>query len=275
MTAMLPLPVQAADGLSTCIIDARLALAPGGLVLALQLARIVPCWLTRRFWELVDGAYFYRSYPQELAPECSGDSDVAAIVDALVIWHTAWLNGALDGAFHWIGDARRESALPMHCGSDVISRYERLAESFPLTANGETGRAVEPLGACGQEAFALAAALTVHAPVILTMAGARSGQSPALCSQAGQSARLQVHGPTDWSADAAWADCIMPEKTRPLVNQLERLGTRIAAVHTFAPQALLLAPGPLAEENVDADRPEPSRDRSAWKSAHVFWHELS
>jgi len=72
-----------------------------------------------------------------------------------VTWHTAWLNGGLEGSFHWIGDARRESALPIHCCGEVISRYERLAESFP--AADEAERAVEPLALCGQEAFALAA----------------------------------------------------------------------------------------------------------------------
>src|SRR5882757_9872396 len=113
MTAMLTLPVRAADAFSTCIIDARLALAPGGLLLALQLARIIPCWLTRRFWELVDGAYFYRSYPGELAPDSDDDAGVDAVIDALVTWHTAWLNGGLDGSSHGIGDARRESALPI------------------------------------------------------------------------------------------------------------------------------------------------------------------
>src|ERR1700693_815095 len=161
MTAMLPLQVRAADGFSTCIIDARLALAPGGLVLALQLARIIPCWLTRRFWELVDGAYFYRSYPGELAPECDGDSGVDAVVDALVTWHTAWLNGGRDGSFHWISDARAGSALPLHCCNEVISRYERLAESFPAATNGEAGRAVGPVGAWGTEGVAAAAAVDV------------------------------------------------------------------------------------------------------------------
>jgi len=178
MTAMLPLQVRAADGFPTCIIDARLALAPGGLVLALQLSRIIPCWLTRRFWELVDGAYFYRSYPGELAADGDDDSGVDAIVDALVTWHTAWLNGGLEGSFHWIGDARRESALPIHCCGEVISRYERLAESFP--AANEAERAVEPLALCGQEAFALAAALTVDAPIILTVVPARRDRTPIL-----------------------------------------------------------------------------------------------
>ena len=86
MTAMLPLQVRAADGFPTCIIDARLALAPGGLVLALQLSRIVPCWLTRRFWELVDGAYFYRSYPGELVSDCDDDAGV----DVWVQMNSRW-----------------------------------------------------------------------------------------------------------------------------------------------------------------------------------------
>ncbi len=69
MSAMLSLSASAADRVATCIVDARLALAPGGLVLALQLARAGPVWLTRRFWALVDGAYFYRRYPEELVPK--------------------------------------------------------------------------------------------------------------------------------------------------------------------------------------------------------------
>ena len=68
MSAMLSVSASAADRVATCIVDARLALAPGGLVLALQLARAGPVWLTRRFWALVDGAYFYRRYPEELVP---------------------------------------------------------------------------------------------------------------------------------------------------------------------------------------------------------------
>src|SRR5258707_1831311 len=130
MTGDLHLRVRAANGFRTCIVDAGLTLAPGGLVLALQLSRIIPCWLTRRLWELVDGVYFYRSYPGELVADCDDDSGVDAVVDALVTWHTAWLNGGLEGSFHWIGDARRESALPIHCCGAGISRYARLAETL-------------------------------------------------------------------------------------------------------------------------------------------------
>ncbi len=52
----------------------------------------------------------------------------------------AWLYGALDGLFFWIGDARRESALPTNWNSDVIARYERLSAAFPVTDIGGRNR---------------------------------------------------------------------------------------------------------------------------------------
>ena len=165
----------------------------------MRLARVGPVWLTRRFWSLIDGAYFYRSYPEELAPD-RGNS-AAATVEALVLWHTAWLHGALDGLFFWIGDARRESALPTNWSSDVISRYERLCAAFPVVNGGETAAPpVEPLTACGQEAFALAAALTTDAPIILT-ASQQHGQPPLICTEAAAIAHIDVHGPTEWTSD--------------------------------------------------------------------------
>ena len=136
-----------------------------------QLARR-PVWLTRRFSALVDDAYFYRRYPEELvsqpASACGGD----AVIEALMLWHTAWLNGLLDGAFFWIGDARRESALPINWNGDVIARYERLSEALSTMPCEQATLSIDPLTACGQEAFALAAALTVDAPIILTTAHA-------------------------------------------------------------------------------------------------------
>ena len=254
---------------SACIVDARLALARGGLVFALQLAQIGPVWLTRRFWSLVDGAYFYRSYPEELVPD---QGNAAETVDALVLWHTAWLYGALDGLFFWMGDARRESALPMNCRGDVITRYERLSEAFPTLSGGETAAPpVDPLTACGQEAFALAAALTMDAPIILT--ASPQEQPPLICTEAAQIARIDVHGPAEWRPHSAWADRILPARIKPLVDQLDYLGTRIAAVHMLAPAAISLPPTLPADETAEADGGD--GEWSPWQSAHVFWHKLS
>jgi hypothetical protein len=269
MSALVSLAARPADRLSACIVDARLALAPGGLVFALRLARVGPVWLTRQFWSLIDGAYFYRSYPEELAPDRGNCA--AATVEALVLWHTAWLNGALDGLFFWIGDARRESALPRNWSSEVITRYERLcAAAFRVVSSGETAAPpVKPLTACGQEAFALAAALTTDAPIILT-ASQQHGQPPLICSEAAAIAHVKVHGPAEWIPNASWADRIVPARIKPLVDQLEYLGSSIAAVHTLAPAAMSLPP-PLPDDDTRSD----DNERSPWRNAHAFWHQLS
>jgi hypothetical protein len=273
MSALVSHAARQADRLSACIVDARLALAPGGLVFALRLAHIGPVWLTRRFWSLIDGAYFYRSYPEELVPDRCNSA--AATIEALVLWHTAWLHGALDGLFFWIGDARRESALPINWSSDVITRYERLSEAFPMVSSGETtAPPIEPLTACGQEAFALAAALTTDAPIILT-ASHQQGQPPLICTEAAAIAHIDVHGPTEWTPNASWADRIVPARIKPLVDQLEYLGTRITAVHTLAPAAMSLPSSLPGDDTGEVDRCDHNSDRWPWRSAHAFWHQLS
>jgi hypothetical protein len=284
MSAMLSLSASTAERAAPCIVDARLALAPGGLVLALQLARAGPVWLTRRFWALVDGAYFYRRYPEELVPrsadtksdtkhadDCGGD----AVVEALMLWHTAWLDGLLDGAFFWIGDARRESALPLNWNGDVIARYERLSEALSTVPCEQASVSIDPLTACGQEAFALAAALTVDAPIILTAAHADRERPPLICCEAAGIANIKVHGPPEWEPAADWSERIVPGNVRPLMSQLGHLRTRIAAVHTFAPGAVSFSPRPSADDSSDGERAEPLSERWPWSSAHIFWHELS
>jgi hypothetical protein len=277
MSAMVSLSARTAERPTTCIIDARLALAPGGIVLASQLGRIGKACLTRRFWTMVDGAYFYHSYPDELLSGSAADG--AGIVEALMLWHTAWLNGALDGVFFWIGDARRESALPTDWDCDVIRRYERLSEAFPADAGAEA--TTEPLTACGHEAFALAAALNADAPIILTRLHDDDRQPPSICREAAAIARLDVHGPGEWDPDPVWIKRLIPAPIRPLVDQLACLGTRIAVVHTLAPGAISLAVTLSSDESAPADEPgEPDRadrnlDRRPWRNAHVFWHELA
>ena len=192
-----------------------------------------------------------------------------------MLWHTAWLNGLLDGAFFWIGDARRESALPINWNGDVIARYERLSEALSTMPCEQACASIDPLTACGQEAFALAAALTVDAPIILTAAHPDREQPPLICCEAADIASIKVHGPPEWEPAANWTERIVPGNVRPLMSQLGHLRTRIAAVHTFAPGAVSLSPRLPADETGDGERAEPLSERWPWSSAHIFWHELS
>lgn len=268
MTALLDLRLQAAGRLSAYVIDARLALAPGGLVFAIELARFAPVWLTQKLWELIDSAYFYRTYPEQLVVDEADDGARNGVVDALWQWHAAWLSGTLNGAFFWIGDERRESALPAHASVELSARYSRLRTAFD--AGDDTAN---PFAACGKAAFALAAALTGDAPTILTLARAKGGGAPLIC---GEFAGHQRHGLKITRSKARWLDELFPGRLRLLIAQLAELNTRIAAVHMFAPSAIALPPGAASEESGVPDVPTDIRcERSPWDDAHVFWHELS
>ena len=59
MAGMFPLSVKISQRAPVCILDARLALAPGGLLLALKLARATELWLTREFWSLIDSVFVF------------------------------------------------------------------------------------------------------------------------------------------------------------------------------------------------------------------------
>src|SRR5262245_32755571 len=127
-----------------CILDARLALAPGGLLLAVRLARVMQVWLTREFWSLIDSAFVL---------PLNGPKDT---LHELHLWHSAWVAGNLQGAFHWVGDARRESALPENTDNDLLARFEYLDEAL-LQATEAHGKCfLGRLAECGRQSLALA-----------------------------------------------------------------------------------------------------------------------
>jgi hypothetical protein len=271
MSVVLPLSAGLADRAPACILDARLAFAAGGVLFAVRLSRAAPVWLTRRFWTLVDGAHFYRRYPEELSSTLSGDDKSAATLDALSIWHAAWLNGMLDGAFHWIGDARRESLLPRNCTAEDVNRYEKIAGALlAKTGNAASDPPPDALAACGYEAIALAATLAADAPVILTLGSARPGQAPALCRSA---ARLGGIGVEGFSKTQRMID-MMPAGIRTLLPAASLAGMRMAAVHVFAPRSLAVAATPAPEEHVESAHEDPSSEREPWAGAQLFWHDI-
>jgi hypothetical protein len=272
MSMVLPLSVGLAERAPPCIIDAHLALAPGGLLFAVRLSRAVPVWLTRRFWTLVDGAHFYQRYPEELSSALPGDGDPAKTLDALSMWHAAWLNGALDGAFYWIGDARRESALPKTYTGEDVNRYERIAGS--LAARAAPAKDAMPPGAltaCSFEAVALAATLSAETPFVLTTAPRGEKDSPALCKGA---AGLQGIETRRFPRPPALLDGI-PASVRGLLETSALAGMRIAAVHVFAPGALTVPAAPAEEDGVDSGRDEPPVERDPWADAKLLWHIIS
>lgn len=270
MNALLGPLKSTADSAAAVIMDARLAISPGGLILGLRLARLVPVWLTRTFWELVDRAYVYGCHPELLGKGIPRAQRTGA-VDALAVWNNAWLNGSLNGAFHWIGDARRESALPTCSGSDVISRYEALAAALNPLGRDDLNAPVDLLSECAKEALALAAALAASSPVILTRAAATGRGRPLLCADGAGVA--VVHDPPKERARREWTDQALPSGVKSMIGQLHEVGVGVAAVYALAPAAVCLPSNPPSGVE-EAPLAEAALAPPLWSGAHIFWHRL-
>jgi hypothetical protein len=243
------------------VIDARLALSAGGLLLCLQLARENDVWLTRRFWKMVDDAYYYHGLPQgALATELEAPDAEAAdgMIDGLMLWNTAWMNGALNGVFHWIGDARRESALPDRTPPGILGHFERLLAELDGDLM-ESFAPAEPIRRCGQEAVALAASLAAEMPTILTVAGADA--TPPLCQDM-EAERIAPLRRAPQPCEAAG-----PRALKRAIAS----GARICAVDVHAPFALLGLDSDQAADGGDAA----AARRGLWHGSRMIWWTMS
>jgi hypothetical protein len=263
MAGMFPLSVKISQRAPVCILDARLALAPGGLLLALKLARATELWLTREFWSLIDSVFvFARAHPP-------------AAMRELWLWHTAWLAGRLQGAFHWIGDARRESVLPEGADPDLLAQFEQLDAALLEAMTAHNGSLEGLLSDCARQSIALAAALGPQAPIILTLAGNHGGQEPPpLLADATSLGLKTVREVTNQEEIALLSDGLCQPPGRAALTQARLAGPPLLAVHLIAHNAVALAP---AQDCID-----PAEDEldalpacSPWQDALLYWHRLA
>jgi hypothetical protein len=262
MAGMFPLSVKISQRAPVCILDARLALAPGGLLLALKLARATELWLTREFWSLIDSVFvFARAHPP-------------AAMRELWLWHTAWLAGRLQGAFHWIGDARRESVLPEGADPDLLAQFEQLDAALLESMTAHNGSLQGLLSDCARQSIALAAALGPQAPIILTLAGDHAGHEPPLLADATSLGLKAVREVTDHEEIALLSDGFCQLPGRAVLTQARLAGPPLLAVHLIAHNAVALAPAQdgidLAEDELDA-----APACSPWQDALLYWHRLA
>jgi hypothetical protein len=263
MAGMFPLSVKISQRAPVCILDARLALAPGGLLLALKLARATELWLTREFWSLIDSVFvFSRSHPQ-------------AEMRELWLWHTAWLAGRLQGAFHWIGDARRESVLPEGADPDLLAQFEQLDAALLNAMASHNGSLPGLLAECSRQSIALAAALGPQSPIILTLADDGSRRElPPLLADATSLGLKTVREVTNHEEIAMLSDGLRQPPGRAAITQTRLAGPAALAVHLIAHNAVALAP---AQDGVDLadDELDTMPACSPWHDAHLYWHRLS
>lgn len=283
MTGIAPVSVTISERAPVLIVDARLALSQGGLLLAVRLARHAQVWLPCMFWDLIDRA--------ELMPPAE---DPRAQEEAL-LWKSAWYSGALQGSFYWVGEARREGVLPDGMDSWLPPRHEWLDSGLnPAEPATEAGALpTGGLAVCSRQSMALAVALAAFTPVVLTAGVATAyrrsarGRStrtslPELCLESGL--------PPDATAKVKLARDIatlsQPLRSGRIESALTQMRLKLTdralvGAHVVAPLAVDFAldyePGTPREDEPDQVAAQRHASRLAsrvWAGASVLWHEI-
>lgn len=276
-----PVSVTISERVPMLILDARLALAPGGLLLAVRLARHAQVWLPCRFWDLIDQA--------EVSPP---SEDLRAREEAM-LWKSAWYSGALHGTFFWVGEARREGVLPEGMESWLPARHEGLDRGLnPEDTATAAGHRASDFAVCCRQSVALAVALAAHTPLVLTTGPKRPQRAskaktvrrdtPQLCRDVNFASTAMVHIEVDRDIAALCAP-LRGGRIEASLTHMRLSGVTLAVVHVTAPFAVDFSTDYDQDEvriesgAVHANAAHLYTNRLAaklWTSAQIYWHEL-
>ena len=273
-----------------CVLDPMLTLSRYGLPLVKQLNEVVELWISRELWNILDNTHFYLEQPESLLFDRFTSISMTAqdrvrvqeIVGALREWERIRMETDLSGLkLFWIGDRLGESLLPPEADSEIVWRYESLAE--PLVCSQED---CLPFNEVLWSAFRDVVALTAArgSAFILTQLpeGATASSSPAICDP------LRKWGvPCKViSAQDPWA-ALERDYLRQLIVQggLAKLfwaGLQLVVLHLLVPAATTAwSESEMASDTLDFTEGSlaelAQRQKSAidlWQGAQAFWYLL-
>jgi hypothetical protein len=142
-----------------CVVDPMLALSEYGLPLVKQLGEMMELWVVREFWNMIDSNQFYQHQPETLLREQDREQSPLyskQVLRSLQEWDR--LRTQSDRSswnIHFLADVMGESCLPTGIDSDLIWRWESLAQSLDTHLNPKENN---PLTLAVRDLAALAAA---------------------------------------------------------------------------------------------------------------------
>ena len=205
---------------------------------------------------------------------CPGTSESAATAGCVGDLAHRLAHRHAGGAFHWIGDARHESAAAEECTSDLTSTASsRLpARCWPRPECGKRRRRRIALADCGMRGDGTRCSHGRRWPCRsdprATDRGAGTRPLPKCCSPRRISGRKAVRSPgrmiamlPAWHPDAA-------------AGRVPRRASRMAAVHVVAPRSLRSLPLDAGALTTCRTCPTTTRRPSTtpWAGALLFWH---
>lgn len=260
MTDFPPLHVAVSGPRQSCVIDVSLALASGGLLFSLRLAKEANVFFGRDLWQTLDSLDVFGAQAYE---DEQGD---------IKLWKLARVDTYMNqlGLF-WVGESRQESLLPENQDKQFLQRYETLAKLLDAYCedDGETWLAGDQQRA-SVDTLALAGALMPYRPIVFT--------SSAKCSPL--LSYIQNHFKlTQVSENAAQhaREYFRPLFFRNGISDLLWHGLKLTAVHLVAPHALVMPthePNKVHYDTEWAQLLDYEPCVNGWEDAAAYWYSL-
>lgn len=271
-----------------CVIDPTLALSDYGLPLVKQLGELMELWIVREFWHILDNTQFFLRQPElilgqqatTLSPQQQRTLS-QQVVRALQEWER--LRTTTDRSswnINFLADVIGESCVPAGIDTDIIWRWESLAQSLDAHLEGQPARA-DTLTLAYRDLAALAAARPACVLTYRSAEDVASNLPPKICTTLEQ-----------WGIS-----CQEIQLTNPLAN-MEReqfrsllvhagfskflwAGLNLTVLHLVVPAAATLSATYDQDWSNEYSFPEidestVNREMSAnlWEGAQGFWYAI-
>jgi len=264
-----------------CVLDPTLALSIYGLPLVKQLGEVMELWIVRELWHILDNPRFYLHQPQRISgqqPTLTAPSDIPyGVVQTLQEWERLrTLSDRNSWNIHFLADVIGESCVPSGIDTNIIWRWESLAQSLDTRLDTQLTK-TDPLTL----AFRDLAALAATRPACILTHHPNLEESPAICKTLEQWG-ITCHSVAQTNAIAD----IEREQFRSLLvhaglSKFLWAGLNLAVLHLVVPAAATLSTlqdQDWSDEYTFSEMDESTRDRTTpanlWQGAQGFWYSI-
>lgn len=266
-----------------CVLDPTLALSRYGLPLVKQLGERAELWVVREFWHMLDNSQFYQYQPERLLAHLPEHSPLSSeqqqlsqqLSRSLREWERLRLSvDPNERQVHFLADVLGESCVPTGTDSDLIWRWEALAQGLDRHLGSQLHRP-PALALAYRDLAALAAARPACILTHRSAAEAVQNLPPHLCTTLEQWGIPCQQIAAENAIAAIERDYLQTLLVHAGLSKFLWTGLHLVVLHLAVPAAGTLSTDAdwsdayVLAEAADVDMPE-----ALWESAQGCWYTL-
>jgi hypothetical protein len=267
-----------------CVLDPMLALSEYGLPLVKQLGEIMELWVVREFWNMIDSSPFYQQQPdfllRDLEPDYPPEQSTLysqQVLRSLQEWdRLRTMTHRSSWNVHFLADVIGESCLPAGIETDLIWRWEALAQNLDHHLKPKQENS---LNLAVRDLAALAAARPACILTFRLPEDRVSNLPPRICTT------LEAWGvrcqeiQTDDAIATIERDYLRQLIVHTGLSKLLWAGIHLAILHLMVPNAATISGNNDWSEGLSFTELEElptamSMDTNLWQGAQGFWYAI-